>query len=594
MKFTLIHPRDAARALEANLDVQMLERGNFIKIALRGPDQQRLTSTVNAIADRFAGLSIQLKESGINQVRTELAEQLADAQTQLDQAEGRLRTFRVENATLPLERGSGAGLSSQEGQGNPIQSDYFDLQYQRDRVHRDRVALERLLAGNPDPVRVSALLETIPTAAASPTLAGLQTQLAEARASLRTLSRDYTATTRTYRPPRPRSSDCRTRPSRPRPSSSPRPSPIANSSSTMRSGPGARSSRRSRRPFPKMPAFERTATLASELYSTLKQRYEEARLAAESTVPDVRILDHASLARQPVTDNRVPLVLFSLFASLGLGIAGVLVYDRFDPRIRYPEEVSRGMGLSILGTIPHLKLSRSGKEGPDLEVAAEAMEAFRGLRLNLSYAYGAAGPLVAAVTSPGPGEGKSFVAMNLALSFARVGYRTLLIDGDVRRGRLHRTLQFPRRPGLTDYLLEDGKLEELVRHTSHDGLDIMPCGVRKQDAPELLATNRLGELLTKLRSEYQVILVDTPPLGAGVDPLIFGVATGNLLMVLRAGSSVRGLTENRMQHLSRLPVRVLGAVMNDVPPSASYPYYYSYLSDYSPTEENSSLIGAGT
>lgn len=593
VEFELIHPRDAARDLAQNLDIQMLEQGNFIRIGLRGRNQARAAATVNTIADRFAAISIELKESGITEVREELAKQLSEAEVQLQEAEERLREFRVANSMLPLERMEAADLAGERSYGSGLQSTYFDLQYERDRVRRDRVALEQLLQDVEDPVRMSALLQAIPTAASSPVLEGLQTSVAEQRQALRTLMQDYTED-------HPDIQDARADLEHLENVEIPNfarglAQALADRERQLDAAIGDRT--RQLREVPAASAddarLQRTALLASELYSTLKQRYEEARLAAASTVADVRILDRASIARRPISDNRIPVVLFSFFASLGIGVAGVLVYDRLDPRIRYPEEVTRGMGLSILGTIPHLPLGHAGSDAPDLEVAAEAMEAFRGLRLNLSYAYGAAGPLVTAVTSPGPGEGKSFVSMNLALSFARVGYRTLLIDGDVRRGRLHRTLQFPRRPGLTDYLLEECGVEQLVRHTSHDGLDIMPCGIRKQDAPELLATNRLGELMTKLRRDYQVIIVDTPPLGAGVDPLIFGVATGSLLLVLRAGSSVRGLTENRLEHMSRLPLRILGAVMNDVPPSASYPYYYSYLSDYSPTEESDkpSLIG---
>ena len=209
----------------------------------------------------------------------------------------------------------------------------------------------------------------------------------------------------------------------------------------------------------------------------------------------------------------------------------------------------------------------------------------RGVCLGVSYTYGAAGPVVVAVSSPGPGDGKSFITANLAVTFADAGRRTLLVDGDLRRGAQHRLFGADRRPGLTDVLRGDVPLEAGLRPTGYDALTLLPCGVRTSDAPELLGSAKMPELLARLRGDYDVILVDSPPLGAGIDPFVLGTLTGNLLLVLRTGVSHREVMAAKLEVLRRLPVRLLGAVLNDVPPGAAYQYYSYYTPGYEATDE---------
>src|SRR2546427_722595 len=201
---------------------------------------------------------------------------------------------------------------------------------------------------------------------------------------------------------------------------------------------------------------------AEQLFSDLQHRYQEARLAEVSTLPDVRILERAVQPTRPASNTAPLLVVVACLTSLGGGALGAVLRDRADPKVRSPEEVTRAMGLLILGAVPHV---HRGKDMGDDGV--KAVEALRGIRLNVQYAYGAAGPLVLTVSSPGRGEGKSFVTSNLAQAFADVGCRTLLIDGDVRLGALHRALRRARRPGLTDALAGRVTADQTLQATDH-------------------------------------------------------------------------------------------------------------------------------
>jgi tyrosine-protein kinase Etk/Wzc len=196
---------------------------------------------------------------------------------------------------------------------------------------------------------------------------------------------------------------------------------------------------------------------------------------------------------------------------------------------------------------------------------------------------------MATVTSPGPGEGKSFVVSNLALAFADAGHRTLLLDGDVRRGELHRLLDMRRKPGLTDLLQGTVPRDDVIQKTRYESLWFVGGGTRMHSAPELLSSPALAQFLLSLRSSYDVILVDSPPLGAGVDPFILATATGSLLLVMRTGVTDRELAEAKLDMLDRLPVRVLGAILNDVQPGGAYRYYgYQYYVEGYETQDEAS------
>ncbi|MGH7751721.1 MAG: polysaccharide biosynthesis tyrosine autokinase, partial [Gemmatimonadales bacterium] len=324
--------------------------------------------------------------------------------------------------------------------------------------------------------------------------------------------------------------------------------------------------------------LRRALLLAENLYTTLRTRYEEARVAEASSIPDVRILDAAAVPREPLRDPAPRLIALAFLGSLAIAVVGAVLIDRLDPRVRYPEQVSQELGLPIIGAVPHLPAgAAAGPLSPDK--VHEVVEAFRAISLGVHHTYGS-GPIVLSVTSPGLGDGKSFVSANLALAFASSGYRTLLIDADLRRGAVHRRVGAQRKPGLADYLQGAVAREWLVQTTSYSSLWFIGCGGRTSAASQLLAKGGMAEYLGELRHHYDVILVDCPPLGAAVDPFILSTLTGNVLVVLRTGTSHRALAAAKLEALRRLPVRLLGAVLNDVPPVSVYRYYAYYLPGY--------------
>jgi tyrosine-protein kinase Etk/Wzc len=335
--------------------------------------------------------------------------------------------------------------------------------------------------------------------------------------------------------------------------------------------------------------LRRTLTLSEELYNTLQQRYEEARLAVASSIPDTRVLDPAAAPRYPVRDTAARIIAMAFLGSLGAALGLVVLLDRLDPRFRYPSQVSRELGLTILGALPHLPRARKGEE---LRPAAAGplIESLRGVRLTLLTLAEGRAPLAFAISSPGSGDGKSFLSSHLAFAFAEAGFRTVLVDGDIRCGRLHQRFGADRRPGLSDILQGSASLGDALRTTGYTGLQILPCGSRAQLAPELLASTAMESLMDELRGRCDVIICDTPPLSAGIDPFVLATVTGRLLLVVRNGVSDRETLAGKLDVIDRMPAQLLGVVMNDVPMDRAYGYYAYHLAGYEARDESGGAL----
>lgn len=320
---------------------------------------------------------------------------------------------------------------------------------------------------------------------------------------------------------------------------------------------------------------------ARKIADELRSEFQKARIAEAVEVGRVEIVDLAVLSSAPLGIGLSQKLALGLLLGLVLGGGSAFLTEHMRSSVGRPKEIE-DLGLPVLGAVPRCKDGRNGSRAKEI---GPAIEAFRGLRLSVVHAYGAAGPVVFAISSAASRDGKSFVASNLALAFAQANYRTLLIDGDTRRGTLHRVLSAARKPGLIDFLSGEVSLADILQATRYRSLHFIGCGIRRPDSPELLHSTRMSDLVANVRTHFGVIIVDTPPFGAGVDAFSLATVMGHLVMVLRSGTTNRELVQGKLDLLHRLPVRVLGAVLNDVRPGPGYEAYSYYLQGYEATEE---------
>jgi succinoglycan biosynthesis transport protein ExoP len=582
IRFGVRTPRDAALKLKNQLNVILPKEGSFLRLELTGPAPATTAATLNAVAERFVEVAADLKRQKLSELSKILDQQLTSSYGDLGRAEHALETFRVHTITLPSEQASPVTPGLEETRG-PVFKAFFEMRVNRDQLDRDRQAIVRALA--PADSGVSSMqLEAIPSVRASSELAAALGQLASKEAEARAMRLQFGGAYPPLQRLEAEIGDLRRQsvPDLARKLAAELATQIRDMDSRIGSAGGELQQ------IPQRAIEEarlrRDVAISEQLYTTLQQRYEEARLAEVSSIPDVRILDRAVPPEQPLKDKAIMILLGGVFGGLGGGIVLSLLLDSMDRRVRHPEHVSVDMGLAILGAVPRLK---NGGRRAGGETESQVVEALRGIRLNLEHAYGAAGPLVVTITSPSGGDGKSFLASNLAVSFADAGHRTLVIDGDIRRGSLHRVFDAQRKPGLLDHLSGRATREEIVQKTAIHGVEFIGSGTRKNAGPELLASAAMSQLLIALRGTYGVIIIDCAPLGAGVDALVVASLTGNLVLVLRTGVTDREFAIAKLEAVSRLPIRVLGAVLNDVQPGDGYEYYYSYgyLPGYETSEE---------
>ena len=581
--FVVRTPRDAAVRLSQAIEVPPLGvDASFLRIGLRGTDPVEITETVNALATVFVEVGAFLKRDKLTQVTEVLKAQLDRLQNDLRIAEDALETFKINTITLPNDRGATPIASGLQETRDPVRTAFFRLRLDRDSLDLERETIQRALLAVDSSTSLVVSLGAIPSVRNSielnSALTLLGTKRAEARemrltfgpahTPLQQLDREIGELERVTVPSQARAlvanlsqrvKDLDQR--------------IRASGQEMQAIP-ARVAEESRR--------ERNVLIANNLYTELQAAYEQSKLAEMSASPDVRLLDEAKVPLEPVTDQLVIIILAGLAGGLGLGVALAILLDRFDRRIRYPDQITKDLGLTILGTLPLMRASKGGAADP--EQAAQLLESTRSIRMNLAYAHGTAGTFITLVSSPGPGDGKSFTAANLARAFAAAGRRTLLIDADTRRGVLHRSLGVDRKPGLLDFLRGDAKRNEIIRTLPDLGIDFIPSGTRFAGGPELLASPVMAQFLMGLRSEYQAIILDSPPLGAGVDALVLASLCGSMVLVLRTGVTDRELAQTRLHDITRLPIRLLGAILNDVSTQGIYKYY-GYTPGYRAEDE---------
>ena len=572
--FSVASPRDAAVALRERLTVQLPRESNILRVSMLGTQPERDAATMNLLMERFIETAALLKRRNHGEYAATLREQLIFAEQQLREAEMALEGFRVGTITLPSEGGPMAG--GVEATRDPVLASFFAQKIQYDDLVYTlgllRRTMEGVRAGRLDP---SALWSIPAVQSESPELRTSLSELASRAAALR-------AARATYTDLHPSVIEAKASVAVLRDSVIPQQvraleAELANREATMSARIEAAG--RDIRTIPARTIEEmrlrRNVEVRETLYTTLKNRFEEARLAEASDIPDVTVLDTAVAPLLPSEDTAPRLLGLGLGASLAAAMLLVFLLDRLDHRFRYPDQVVGGLGLEIIGAIPSMAPVRGTRRME--EQAAQATEAFRSVRLALQHALGGRRPIVLTITSPGSGDGKSLVAANLALSFAEAGLRTVLVDGDTRKGVQHSTFDVVRRPGLVEHLAGAAELVQVVRPTGHDRLWVMPSGARSRTSPELLTSSAMPQLIEALSNSFDVVIVDSAPLAAGIDAFAIGATTRNVVLVMRAGATDRRLASAKLELLDRLPVGVIGAILNDVRAQGEFRYYsYAY------------------
>ncbi len=332
------------------------------------------------------------------------------------------------------------------------------------------------------------------------------------------------------------------------------------------------------------------------IYLQLLNRAQELEILKAGTVGNVRIIDSAQVAPEPVAPR--PALVLALAALLGAmaSVAGVFVAGALKQTLESPEQLEQE-GIPVYAALPlssaqeRLVQQQDGRRGRRASGHADrrpllahshpgdlAVEALRSLRTSLHFAMLGADNRVVMITGASPGVGKSFVTANLGVVLAQAGKRVVVVDGDLRRGHLHSYFGIAGQPGLSNYLAGDqAAVPKLVRRTAVPGLDMVPRGEAPPNPSELLLQPRLKAMLAKLGENYDYVLIDSPPVLAVTDAAIIGNAAGTTLLVARFGVNTLREMDLCRRRLARNGVMVRGAIFNALERRAANTYgYYAY------------------
>lgn len=312
-----------------------------------------------------------------------------------------------------------------------------------------------------------------------------------------------------------------------------------------------------------------------ELYDALLQRYKEVGVAGGVTTNNVSVVDRAEPGWQFKPDLARNLKFALMLGLLG-GIGLALLLEYLDDSIKSPEDVEHRLRMPILGIVPLLK---SGDPMSALADTRSAFaEAYRSVRTALQFSTSEGVPRVLFITSPAPSEGKTTTAYALAVNFAQLGKRVLLVDADLRNPSIHKLFAISNHKGLSNYLAGDAKSSEVMSATSTRGLLFMPTGPLPPNPAELLAGAKMAALLDLAGEKFDQVIIDGPPVLGLADALIVSnLATGTLLVV-GSGATRVGYARGSIKRLLAARAHLLGVVLTkfDAPRGTGYAYGYGY------------------
>ncbi|HEX8273580.1 MAG TPA: polysaccharide biosynthesis tyrosine autokinase [Longimicrobiaceae bacterium] len=296
----------------------------------------------------------------------------------------------------------------------------------------------------------------------------------------------------------------------------------------------------------------------SRMSLMLREEYTRQQLA--TGVDSIRVMDRA-LPGWRVEANLLQVLVLGIFGGLVVGVGGAAVLTTLDSTLRTASDTESLLGLPVLSVVP----GERGRSGALAAPGGRAGEAYRTLRTNLRFSRMAADARVLAVTSAGPGEGRTTVAANLAATVARQGARVLLVDCDLARARLHAVFATDRTPGLTDLLLGDVGCDAAIRPTQAPSLDLLPAGSPVGlSASEVLESGALQGTLAELAGRYDLVVLDIPPVLADTaGSASVAAAADAVLLVVRAGRTGREPARLAVRQLAAVRARIAGAVLND-------------------------------
>ena len=594
-----------------SLEINPVRNTYLVEVACQSPDKAVAQKVVNAVADEYMYLSIDRRNESFGLVRKWLDKQLQELAAKVQEAQKKLYKF-----------GQKTDIYTLEDKDNVVVQKFIDLSSLVTKAQAEKMAKEAqfkqiqeegpnapLIVNNPliaslrqqlvsEQTKISAMKKVYrgehpEMLAEQANLNELQGRLqAEVRRLQESVKADYEAANRTEK--------------------------LLNDSFTDQKGQMAALQDN----LTDFQILKRDAQTNEQLYLALLSRVKDASIAGTMVPSNVAVIDPAQLPTAPFLPNKRRNLTMGAILGLTVGVGLAFLLESLNNSIQSVDDLERTCNLPSLGMLPLLggngkmlpglrgrledkgvwrylpqlqrylpRLRRRGQafadaENRDLIVfknpQSPVSEAIRHAHTAIMLSASGRPPAAILVTSPNPGEGKTLVASNLALTFALGGQQTLVIDCDLRKPRIHHIFQLDLQPGLSNYLTGNATLEEILRPSSIPNLSVLTAGTRPPSPGILMNSQEFKDLLGQLRERFKHIIIDTPPILAFSEGLIISVLTDGVLLVTKHNCTHRNAGRLAHQRLTQIRAPLMGAVLNCVDSlgQAYGGYNYKYYSKY--------------
>ena len=330
--------------------------------------------------------------------------------------------------------------------------------------------------------------------------------------------------------------------------------------------------------------LQRQVTVKENLYTLMLEKLEEAKISEAAVVGNAAVVDYAKSPRSPVKPNKKLSLAIGGVLGIFLGMLTVFLVEYMDKTLKSEEEIERYSGLSVIGRIPEIEDLVENKD--ELYVrshpTAPQSEAIKLAASNVSFLIGEEKKAIA-ITSVSPGEGKSFVAANTAFYMASSGYKTILIDLDLRRPRVEKILKLDTKKtsgkGITDLIKGEIELDQAIVKDYDKNLDVMPMGTRATNPTLLLSSKKLETILNTLKERYDRVIIDTPPALVTSDVSLIANKLDGIVLVVKPGIALKDGLRITINNLRTVGAPLLGVLVNGVNQHTSGYYYYYYYDE---------------
>lgn len=338
--------------------------------------------------------------------------------------------------------------------------------------------------------------------------------------------------------------------------------------------------------------FQRNRESLEKLYVLVEEKYQEALINEQSQPGNVLIVDDAREPDSPSKPNRMLIILVGFVLGSGLAVGFVFAKNYFDDTIKSPEDIEK-KNINVLTWIPEIEgIFENGLKRSEYEFIVALRpdsipsEAFRALRTRVQFSRPDKENLkTILITSPAPQEGKTTIAINLAGSFAHANKKTLIVDCDLRKPRLHNIIQRDKKPGLIDYLFGEAKFDEIVHPTKLASLKMITSGTIPPNPAEVLDSEHMEAFIAMVRKDYDYVVFDSPPIIAVTDAEILSKKVDGTLLVLSAGVTDKKVMERAVAILRHDNSKLIGSVLNNFTVKTGYGSYYKYYYYYATPEK---------